>query len=147
MLAIELEKYIQDHIPLSKAMQVSVLEIQDETVVLSAPLEPNINHHQTVFGGSASALAMLSAWSLLKVRLANSGLISRLVISKSSMDFILPIQGEFVARAVMAQPEEWPKFLQTLIRKEKARIIVSVIIEHANQVVGRLSGEFVAMRA
>jgi thioesterase domain-containing protein len=99
-----------------------------------------------VFGGSASALGMLSAWSLLKVRLANSGLISRLVISKSSMDFILPIQGEFVARAVLAHPEEWGKFLQTLIRKEKARIIVSVIIEHANQVVGRLSGEFVAMR-
>jgi thioesterase domain-containing protein len=147
MLAVELEKYIQDHIPLSKAMQVSVVEIQDETVVLSAPLEPNINHHQTVFGGSASALGMLSAWSLLKVRLSNIGLISRLVISKSSMDFILPIQGDFRARAVLTQPEEWGKFVQTLIRREKARIMVSVIIEQANQVVGRLTGEFVALRA
>lgn len=147
MLAVELEKYIQDHIPLSKAMQVSVVEIQNETVVLRAPLAPNINHHQTVFGGSASALGILSAWSLLKVRLLDAGLMSRLVIQRNTMDYILPIQGEFVARAVLAQPEEWQKFVQALKRKDKARIIVSSIIEHANQVVGHLTGEFVALRA
>jgi thioesterase domain-containing protein len=147
MLADELQKYIQDHIPLSKAMQVSVVEIQDESVVLKAPLEPNINHRHTVFGGSASAVALLSAWSLLKIKLSDTGMANRLVIQRNTMDYIHPIEGEFTARAELSQPEKWQKFIQTLMRKEKARIIVSVIIEQANQVVGKLTGEFVALRA
>jgi thioesterase domain-containing protein len=147
MVADELEKYIQDHIPLSKAMHISVVEISEDSVVLSAPLAPNINHHETAFGGSVSSLALLSAWSLLNVRLSDAGVINRLVVQKSTMEFIHPIKGEFVARAVLAQPEEWTKFVQTLVRREKARILVSAIIEHANQIVGRLTGEFVALRA
>lgn len=147
MLAVELEKYLQEYIPLSRAMHISVVEINEDSVVLSAPLAPNINHHETAFGGSVSSLALLSAWSLLNVRLSDAGVINRLVVQKSTMEFIHPIKGEFLARAVLAQPEEWGKFVQTLVRKEKARIIVSAIIEHANQMVGRLTGEFVALRA
>jgi thioesterase domain-containing protein len=56
----ELERYLHQHIPLSEAMQVSVVEVHPEHVVLSAPLAPNINHRETVFGGSASAVAILA---------------------------------------------------------------------------------------
>lgn len=56
-----LEQYLHDHIPLSKAMQVSVLEASQERVILMAPLAPNINHTESVFGGSASAVATLAA--------------------------------------------------------------------------------------
>ena len=64
-----LQNYLHAHIPLSKAMQVEAIFASAEAIVLGAPLEPNINHRETVFGGSASALAILSAWSLLHTRL------------------------------------------------------------------------------
>jgi len=147
MLPVELEQFLQNHIPLSKAMQVSVVDVGDETVVLRAPLAPNINHRETVFGGSASALAILSAWSLLKVRLSEAGIVSRLVIQRNTMDYLSPIQGEFVARATLQHPQGWQKFIQTLARKKKARIVVSAEVQHENQVVGRLTGEFVAFCA
>src|SRR6266540_3523639 len=51
-----LQKYLHDHIPLSKAMDVEVVEATDDGVTLAAPLAPNINHRETVFGGSASAV-------------------------------------------------------------------------------------------
>ena len=69
MLPDQLERYLHEHIPLSKAMGVSVLSVGEEAVTLRAPLAPNINHRETVFGGSASALAILAAWSLLHTRL------------------------------------------------------------------------------
>ena len=47
--------------PLSQAMQVTVVEASFQQVVLTAPLAPNINHRETVFGGSASAVAILAA--------------------------------------------------------------------------------------
>ena len=145
MQAAELERYLHDHIPLSKAMCVSVVAVERDRVTLSAPLAPNINHRETVFGGSASALALLAAWSLLHTRLQSEGVESRLVIQRNSMEYERPIPGEFTATASLAAPEQWLQFVRMLERKRKARISVHSMLEHAGQVVGRLSGEFVAL--
>jgi thioesterase domain-containing protein len=144
---IDLETYLHAHIPLSKAMEVAVREVDADHVALSAPLAPNINHRETVFGGSASAVAILAAWSLLHTRLQSAGVSSRLVIQRNTMDYDLPIAGEFTARSFIAQPEAWPSFLRMLSRKGRARIAVSCVLEHAGRPVGRLEGEFVALGA
>ena len=94
-----LQAYLHDHIPLSRAMAVQVVSIADDAVVLGAPLAPNINHRDTVFGGSASAVAILSAWCLLHLRLTAAGQASRVVIQRNSMDYLAPIAGDFTARA------------------------------------------------
>lgn len=142
-----LEQYLHDHIPLSKSMQVSVVSVGEESVVLRAPLAPNINHRDTVFGGSASAVAILAAWSLLQTRLQSAGINSRLVIQSNTMDYHLPILGEFTARAFIEQPEAWQRFITMLRRKGKARISVSSVLEQGGQIVGSLKGEFVALGA
>jgi len=145
MTTDEVQQYLYDHIPLSKAMQVSVVAMSDMEVLLSAPLAPNINHRDTVFGGSASALAILAAWSLLYVRLRNAGVESRIVIQRNTMDYQLPMDGEFFARSSLVQPEEWSRFLRMLTRKGKARISVSSVTEFEGKVTGHLVGEFVAL--
>jgi thioesterase domain-containing protein len=141
----ELEQYLYDHIPLSKAMQVSVVALGDEAVTLGAPLAPNINHRDTVFGGSASAVAILAAWSLLYVRLHRVGVASRLVIQRNTMEYERPIAGAFTARSSLTQPDDWARFMRQLARKGKARIAVAAVLEHDGQIVGHLTGEFVAL--
>lgn len=76
----KLKRYLYTNIPLSEAMKVSVETATTDSVVLSAPLEPNINHKSTVFGGSASAVAILAAWSLVHLRLEREGHHSEIVI-------------------------------------------------------------------
>ena len=147
MTARELEEYLHEHIPLSKAMQVAVIEIQAEHVVLGAPLAPNINHRETVFGGSACAVAILAAWSLVHVRLHSRGIAGRLVIQRNSMSYDAAIFGAFTARSSVAEPSEWRRFVRTLERKGRGRISVSSALEHAGKVVGHLEGEFVALAA
>src|SRR3989344_2448014 len=66
-------------------MEVTVVEASPHQVVLSAPLAPNINHRETVFGGSASAVAILAAWSMLHLRLSAEGLGSRLVVQRKGL--------------------------------------------------------------
>ncbi len=84
-----LKNYFYDHIPLTRAMEVEVESISDSAITLSAPLAPNINHRETVFGGSASALCILSAWSFIHCRLRNHPEIKpRIVIQKNSMDYL-----------------------------------------------------------
>lgn len=143
----DLEQYLHAHIPLSKAMAVSVASVEPHEVVLRAPLAPNINHRETVFGGSASALTILAAWSLLHTRLRSQGVSSRLVIQRNTMEYEQAILGEFTARSSLEQPEHWQQFNRMLARKGKARISVTSVLEHAGQVVGRFTGEFVALGA
>ena len=145
MSPAQLEQYLHDNIPLSKAMHVSVVETGDDAVVLSAPLAPNINHRETVFGGSASALAILSAWSLLHLRQRKAGIESRLVIQRNTMDYRLPIGGEFRARSSLTHAEDWDKFRRVLTRRGKARIEVSSVLEFEGRPAAYFSGEFVAL--
>lgn len=141
----ELETYLHAHIPLSRAMQVSVVQVAPEGVVLSAPLAPNINHRDSVFGGSASAVAILAAWSLLHTRLSAEGLASRLVIQRNTMSYERPIVGSFTATATAPDAQAWHQFLRVFRRKGKARITVLSVLHFAGEVAGRLEGEFVAL--
>jgi thioesterase domain-containing protein len=143
----ELEAYLHAHIPLSKAMQVAAEAVGPQEVVLRAPLAPNINHRDTVFGGSASAVAILAAWSLLHVRLRAEGLASRLVIQRNTMDYALPILGGFTARSALAQPDAWPQFTRMLARKGRARMTVVANLDFEGAAAGRLTGDFVALAA
>lgn len=143
----ELETYLHEHIPLSSAMQVSVLEVTPEHLVLGAPLPPNINHRETVFGGSASALAILSAWALLHTRLAAVGISSTLVIQRNTMTYEKAITGRFTATATTPTDEVWQAFMRMLQRKGRGRISVASVLMQDGNVAGRLEGDFVALNA
>ena len=145
MVPSELEKYLYEKIPLSRAMQVAAVEVSEQSVRLRAPLTPNVNHRATVFGGSASTLAILSAWSLLHVRLQGRVSGASIVIQRHSMNYERPITGDFEAYAALVAPEEWPKFLRTLERWGKARISVMSLLEYSGEPAGRFNGEFVAL--
>lgn len=145
MNPLTLEHYLHEHIPLSKAMQVSVIEAAEKCVVLRAPLAPNINHTESVFGGSASALAILAAWSIIHVRLKNAGIASSIVIQSNVMNYKRPIYGTFNARSFIIDPKAWEMFRHTLQRRGRARISVSSVLEYEGRSVGDFEGRFVAI--
>jgi thioesterase domain-containing protein len=143
--SIDLQQYLHDHIPLSYAMQVAVVSLSVDAVVLRAPLAPNTNHHATIFGGSASALAILAAWSLLHTRLTTQSVAARLVIQRNTMEYERAILSDFTARSFLPAPENWARFINTLARKGKARIEVAATLEANGEITGRFTGEFVAL--
>ena len=147
MLPLELERYLYAHIPLSRAMAMSVVSLAEETVVLRAPLAPNINHSETVFGGSASTLAILAAWSLVYVRLRAAGSAARLVIQRHAMEYLKPMSGEFTARASLAEADGWQRFTAALARRGRGRVAVAAVLEYAGESAARFSGEFVALES
>ena len=100
-----------------------------------------------MFGGSASALALLAAWSLLYLGLAQAGVGARLVVQRNTIDYERPITGDFSATAARADEHAWRRFLATLARRGRARITVAVTLECAGARVGRLEGEFVGSRS
>jgi thioesterase domain-containing protein len=139
------ERYLHSNIPLSAAMGVQVKVATPEQVLLSAPLGPNINHHQTVFGGSGVVLATLSAWTLLHLRLEHDHLDAVLVIQRSSMEYERPIAGDFDAVCRFGDGKAWERFCSTLERRGRARLTLTAQLLHATQEMGSFEGDFVAL--
>jgi thioesterase domain-containing protein len=127
-------------------MGVRVRAASPEHVVLCAPLEPNINHHETVFGGSAAVLATLAAWTLLHLRLVHAELPAKLVIQRSSMEYEKPIPGDFEAECAFRDAAAWQRFSATLERRGRARLTLTAQLLHRTQKMASFVGDFVALR-
>ena len=145
MNAAQLEEYLHERIPLSSAMAVEVRAATADGVELYAPLAPNINHRDTVFGGSASAVAILAAWSALLVRMRAEGLEARIVIRRNTMSYERPITTGFTATAAPPVGDAWDKLVATVERGRPARVNVHAQLYCEGQVVGELDGEFAVL--
>ncbi len=137
-----LQASLHARIPLSRAMDVTVLQAVPGQVVLRAPLEPNINHSGTVFGGSAAAVATLAAWATVEVGLQAAGQAGRIVIRRSAMDFGQPVVAAFTARGLPPEEADWERLRATLRRGRMGRITVRSVLECSGQPVGEFEGEF-----
>ncbi|MEX2581940.1 MAG: YiiD C-terminal domain-containing protein [Gemmatimonadota bacterium] len=144
-LAARLEAYLHEHIPISSAMGVTVESAALEEVRLAAPLEPNINHRSTIFGGSAAAIAILAGWSLLHVRLGHGGRGSRIVIQRSTIEYTHPIDGDFVAVAIEPEEDAWDRFSRTLDRRGRGRIDLVVEMRRNGEKLGECVGTYVIL--
>jgi thioesterase domain-containing protein len=142
-----MERYLHSNIPLSAAMGVQVKVATPERVLLAAPLLPNINHHQTVFGGSGAVLATLSAWTLLYVRLELADIPAQLVIQRSSMEYEKPIPGDFEAVCQFSDGTAWQRFRATLERRGRARMTLHAKLIHSAHEMASFVGDFVALKA
>ncbi|MDQ3556578.1 MAG: thioesterase domain-containing protein [Gemmatimonadota bacterium] len=143
--AREVERYLHTHIPLSRGMGVRVAALDEAGVRLAAPLGPNINHRSTVFGGSASALAILSAWTLLHVRLRAHSFAGHVVIQRNSVEYLSPIHGDFEAFCPTPPERVWGRFVDTLASRGKARLVLTAELLAAGVVTGTFRGEYVAL--
>jgi thioesterase domain-containing protein len=141
----DMQSYLHSNIPLSVAMGVQVKVATPVHVLLSAPLAPNINHHQTVFGGSGVVLATLAAWTLLHLRLEVERLDAQLVIQRSSMEYERPIAGDFEAECRFADEIAWQRFCSMLERRGRARMTLNARLLYAAHEMGAFVGDFVAL--
>jgi thioesterase domain-containing protein len=143
----EVTAYVHAHIPITASLGARVEHYDGTTVRLSAPLAPNLNHRGTAFGGSLSALAILSGWVLVHLKLRERGVANRLVIQRTSLDFEAPVDGDFTATATLPAAAAWDRFLATLTRHRIARVTVASTLTCASGVGGHHEGTFVATRA
>lgn len=141
----ELQSYLYKNIPITQHMGVEVRECHRNRVVLFAPLAPNINHRETVFGGSACTLAILSAWGLLQVALNSESIAARLVIQRNTMNYDKPINSDFLAICHFDDAPAWDRFKSTLLRRHRARICVTSLLECQGERVASFEGQFVAL--
>lgn len=128
-------------------MGVTVARACYDHVELAAPIRENINHQSTVFGGSAAAVAILAGWSLVHVRLTGIGSDGGIVIQRTNVEYLHPIETDFTARTVAPPPESWKRFVRMLERRGRARVTIDVELRSQGEVVGTCTGDYVVLPA
>ena len=139
------EAYLHEHIPLSRQMGVRVKDCSEAGVTLSAPLGPNLNHESNAFGGSISALATLTGWTWLYVRLRSRAAPSRIVIQRSQVDYLRPIHGDFAARTMPIPEADHDRLVDTVQRRTRGRITLRCEVVMGEVLCARFEGAYVVM--
>ena len=142
----EFERYLHAQIPLTQAMAISVMRVDDQSVRLRAALAPNLNHQQSAFGGSIATLAITAAWAYVHVRLRREGWASTVVIQRNSVDFLAPARNDIEAHCAAPSALQWARFIDVLKLKGKARIDMHAAVEAGDVLVARFEGRYVALR-
>ena len=117
-----LQDVLNSEIPLTKAIGVEVVEYTENGLTICAPLENNINHKCTAFGGSLYSVSVLTGWGLIYLLLKKYNLAGHIVIQESNTKFIKPVNSTITSKCSFNSNEHYDKFIKMYKRKGKARI-------------------------
>ncbi len=122
-----------------------VLSAEADRVILEAPLEPNLNHQESAFGGSVAALAILTGWTAVHLRLRREGLETNTVIQDASIRYDEPIRAPFRGVARPIDEGAWRRLVRALTRKGRGRVHVDVTLESEGMPSATFRGAYVAL--
>ena len=104
-LCTDLQAIWYQQIPLSKAMDMRIVDFADNTLTCCASLAPNVNVHGTAFAGSLYAVQALTGWGMMHLQLQLHELDASIVISNGQIYYAKPVAEEIVVSCSFAGQE------------------------------------------
>ncbi|MBD9483583.1 YiiD C-terminal domain-containing protein [Pseudomonas sp. PDM14] len=142
-----LEQLLHQDIPLTQALGLRVQGWADGELRLGLPLEPNLNHKSSMFGGSLYCGAVLAGWGWLHLSLREAGVAGgHIVIQQGQIDYPQPVLADAVAVCAAPAAAEWERFLALYRRRGLARIKLHSRILAGGAEAVRFSGQYVLHR-
>ena len=133
-------------IPLSQIMGVQVISWHDRQLRLQFPLQPNINHQASMFGGSMYCAAVLAGWGWLHLALREEGIdTTHIVVQSGHINYPRPVTHDcIIALCEAPDAKAWQRFLMTFHKHGKARLsLISRVLTENGEDGAVLAGQFV----
>lgn len=129
--AARLEEILREELPLAHFMDVRVAAWDESGLTITAPMGPNANPHGTMFGGSIAALGLLAGWGLLRLSLRGEGFEPDIVVQRLLTEYVTPVVTGAEVTAVFPEPGDWDRFVRTLRRRRRGRILMEIQVRSA----------------
>lgn len=133
---------VLDYIPLVAHLDVALSSDDNGNIVARAPLQKNRNHRDTAFAASLNAVATLAGWAMAYVISREKGVAAELVLQKSSIRYLVPVQGDIVAVAERPADKEIDAFVHQFERKHRSRLKVHVTISDGGTLAVKFKGKY-----
>jgi len=141
--ARQLQAKIRSTIPLSSTMQFSIVELNPQSIIVSAPLQPNINIHGTGFAGSLYSIAILTGWALCTHIMASNDMVGDLVVGNAEVKYRAPVTGAINCRSTVSDID-YEAFQRDFESSGKARLNLQINVGDLPEAV--VQGLFVAVK-
>jgi thioesterase domain-containing protein len=141
-----LQSILDQAIPLTQAMGITVERYTGRELTIRAPLANNFNHLGTAFGGSLYIATVLSCWGLLYLRLREAGVEGNIVIRKGGVEYLRPVTGDIIATGTLPPEEEVAAFIESFKRTGKAKMTIHAVIEVEGKVAVQFEGAFAVVK-
>ena len=141
-----LQSILDQAIPLTQAMGITVERYNGRELTILAPLANNFNHLGTAFGGSLYIAAVLSSWGLLYLRLREAGVEGSIVIRRGNVEYLRPVTGDIIATGAMPPEEEFQAFLDTYRSTGKAKMLIHAVIMGDGGLAVKFEGNFALVK-
>ncbi len=122
--AEKLNEYILSNIPILTSVNLSVKELTENSIKLTAPLYENRNHYGSAFGGSIATLGIVAGWAILTYKIKEEEVPATLVIKSSHTEYKRPVTNEFYAEVII-EDDDWYKLKNKFLEKGKSGLEVT----------------------
>ena len=76
----KLSDFFKKNLPITQFMEMDVESYDGKTLILAAPLDPNINDKQTAFGGSLYNASVMACWGMAYLKTQEAGIVCNQVV-------------------------------------------------------------------
>ena len=128
----DLEQIILQSIPLSNSLGFKLRNLTQDSIIVDAPLEPNLNIHGTAFAGSIYSIGVLTAWGLTTHIISQAGIVADLVIAKASIRYRKPVIDSIQCACSISQSQR-KRFLTSLQNANHGNLNLKVEVGNDSQ--------------
>jgi thioesterase domain-containing protein len=139
---VNLQENIHSNIPLSEAMQFTIVELDSRSILVRAPLQPNVNVHGTGFAGSIYSIAVLAGWALCTHIMERNHMVGDLVVAGAEIKYRSPVSGDIQCQGEVSEVDR-DTFCNNFETHGKARLVLTVEVGRAPNAI--LQGTYYAV--
>ena len=114
-VSAQLSQFFETHLPITQFMKMDVESYDGETLILRAPLGPNINDKQTAFGGSLYNAAVMACWGMAHLKTLEAGIEDNQVVTKGCIEDKSAGHGDIRAISHAPSQDVLDQFLNSLL--------------------------------
>ena len=140
----KLQNKLHNEIPLTKHMDIKIVDYNDKELITKAPLDININDKGTAFGGSLSTMTIISSWSMCWLISQELGIDSKnIVVIKNENSYKKPVTKDIFCYTKKPSAEQIQKVKEKIEAKGSASIKITSSIIEDNEVCVDFEGIYV----
>lgn len=121
--------FLYQSIPLTKDMGIELIDYSGDSLKALAPLVNNINDKGSVFGGSSSALMIIAAWSLIKIKCQQNDINADIVIHKNETIWHKALYSDLIIEAEFKGEYKFDKIKKLIDKQKHQRIDCQIVLK------------------
>lgn len=121
-LIAALNDFVINTLKLAVAMDIAIESYDRSSLVLSAPLEKNVNDKNTAFGGSLYVLNVMTCWGMVYMKCREGGIeMPNIVVSHAEIDYVAPVPDKKIIASCTIK-DEFDGFIEYYQDKGRSRV-------------------------